>query len=337
VNPLKLSRLPKAHLHLHLDGSFPLGAVQQLAAQRGTAFDRPDGYETVDDFFAAYLQVPQLIGDLDDLAALCRALVAAEAAQGVVYMEPAIEPQLYSPRLGSMEDVLTVMCLAFAEAQAATGVEVGALFTINTDGGTEGADEAARLAARFAGRGVVGFGTAGFIEPAGLARFAGPVARARSAGLSIVCHAGQTGGPESVRDALDNLRPDRIAHGVQSARDPALLRRLADDGIVCDVCPSSNVALGVVADLQHHPFPALFEAGVPVTLNADDELFFGRSVTDQYDLARERFGLPDACLAQIAGNGALASGMSESTRQRLVTGVHGWLASSGPVAEEQHP
>lgn len=169
------------------------------------------------------------------------------------------------------------------------------------------------------------FGTAGFVEPAGLARFAAPVAVARAAGLSVVCHAGQTGGPASVVDALDNLHPDRIAHGVHATEEPVLLRRLADEGIVCDVCPTSNVMLGVVPDLARHPLPALVAAGVPVTLNADDELWFGSSICDQYELARTAFGFDDSVLAAIAGNGGRAKGMSGATRQRLEAGIMAWL------------
>jgi adenosine deaminase len=322
-----LATLPKAHLHLHLEGSFPADAVQALADKRGCKFLPPSHFDNVDQFFCAYRQVPAMVETLDELAGLCRALVVAEASQGVLYLEPAIEPQLYSHRLGSMETVLRVILDAFADGQRTTGVEVGALFTINTDGGTEGAPEAARLAARYAGRGVVGFGTAGFVEPAGLARFVGPVARARAAGLRIVCHAGQTGGPASVRDALDNLHPDRIAHGINAAQDPSLLWRLADEGVVCDVCPTSNVALGLVRDLAHHPLPMMVLAGVAVTLNADDELFFGRSVTDQYELARHVLAVPDALLADIARNGALrrSSGMSDASRLRLRNGVEHWI------------
>jgi adenosine deaminase len=321
-----VAALPKAHLHLHLEGSFPHDAVEALARKRHRQFLPPKCYRHVDEFFSAYLEVVELVETLDELADLCRAVVASEARHGVVYAEPAVEPQLYS-RLGSMEEVLGVMLEAFADAQASTGVEIGALVTVNTDAGPDGAEEAARMAARYAGSGVVAFGTAGFVEPAGLARFVRPVAVARAAGLRIVCHAGQTGGPESVRDALNTLHPDRIAHGVQAAQDPTLLWQLADEGVVCDVCPTSNVALGVVADLAQHPLPVMLLAGVAVTLNADDELFFGADVSEQYHLARSTFAVPDVLLAEIARNGALrkATGMSDATRVRLKTGVEQWL------------
>jgi adenosine deaminase len=299
--------------------------VAALFGRRGLVFAPPERFANVDDFFAAYITVADMVADLDELAGLCRALVVAESRQGVLYLEPAVEPQLYAPRLGTVDDVLAVMCAAFTSAAIDRDVEVGALVTVNTDGGPEGASEMAHLAASHAGRGVVAFGTAGFVEPAGLARFAEPVAIARAAGLDVVCHAGQTGGPASVIDALDNLHPDRIAHGIHAARDLALLRRLAAEGVVCDVCPTSNVALGVVADLASHPLPVLVAAGVAVTLNADDELWFGASISDQYELARTAFFFDDATIAQIALAGGRAGGMSQGMRERLERGVAAWL------------
>jgi adenosine deaminase len=234
---------------------------------------------------------------------------------------------MYAPRLGKTADVLAVMCDAFAYAGALADVEVGAMVTINTDGGTDGAEELARLAADFAGRGVVSFGTAGFVEPAGLSRFAGAVGIARAAGLGVVCHAGQTGGPGSILEVLNSVYPDRLAHGIHATWDRDLLRRLADTGVVLDVCPTSNVALGVVCDLASHPLPALVAAGVRVTLNADDSLWFGAGVSDQYELARSVFGFSDRRLAQIARIGGRANGMSAGTRERLERGTAEWLNS----------
>jgi len=329
VIPRSTMGLPKAHLHLHLDGSFPRPAVEALAVRHGVPLPPPGRFASTQDFFSAYCLVPDLVADLDELAELCRALVIAESHEGVVYLEPAVEPQLYAPRLGKLDDVLAVMCAAFADVAAEADVEVGAMVTINTDGGPEQAEELARLAAAFAGAGVVSFGTAGFVEPAGLARFAGAVGVARAAGLSVVCHAGQTGGPDSILDALNTLYPDRIAHGIHASWDPALLRRLVDDGVVLDVCPTSNVALGVVSSLADHPLPALVAAGVLVTLNADDQLWFGAGVSDQYELARSVHGFNDRRLAHIARTGGRANGMSAGTRERLERGTQKWLNEPG--------
>jgi adenosine deaminase len=320
-----LHTLPKAHLHVHCDGSYPLAAVRSLARRSGATFRVPPAFADVWDFFAAYAVVPQLVQTHEDLAGLCRALVHAEAGQAVLYLEPAIEPQLYAPRLGTLEQVTRTMLEAFAEAAVDTGIEVGAMLSINTDSDVDIAPALAELAVELAGRGVTALGTAGFVEPGDLARFAPQARAARAAGLSVVSHAGQTGGPGSVEEALDELGAVRISHGIRSVESVSLLERMAEQQIVCDVCPVSNVALGLVPDLSVHPAPDLLRAGVPVTLNADDQLWFGASVTDQYVAARDVWGFDDRTLADIALSGTRATGMSDSTRGRFRTEVGEWL------------
>jgi adenosine deaminase len=319
-----LRALPKAHLHTHLDGSYPVAAVQALAQRRGVAFDVPGTFTDVWEFFDAYGTVPEMVGSHEDLAELCRALVHAEAAEGVRYLEPAIEPQLYSPRLGSLHQVTVTVLRAFAEAACDTGIEVGALLTINTDENLDISTDLAAVAARHAGGGVTALGTAGFVEPAGLSRFRAAAQIARAAGLPVVSHAGQTGGPASVIEALDELGATRLSHGFRAAESAELLGRLAADGIVCDICPVSNVRLGLIGDLAQHPAPQLIAAGVPVTLNADDQLWFTTTITEQYALAREVWGLTDETLALVALSGTRASGMSSSTRQEFVDAVDAW-------------
>lgn len=319
--------LPKSHLHAHADGSFPRPAVRDLAARRSVPFPEPPArFVGTDDFFDRYSQVPGLVGSLDDLSALCRALVESEARHGVAYLEPGVEPQMY-PRLGPMGDVLAAMWEGFRDGAAATAVEVGCMVGVNTDFPVELAEEVAALAARRAGDGVVAFGTAGFVEPAGLARFRPAVETARAAGLRIVSHAGQVGGPESVVEALDELRPDRIAHGINAASDPAVLDRLASEGVVCDVCLTSNVRLGMVASYEEHPLPRMLDAGVPVTLNADDEFWFGSDIAAEYEIARDVFDLSDEALSSIARAGTRRTGASAATLQRMSAGIVAWLES----------
>lgn len=322
-----LRALPKAHLHAHLDGSFPRHAVEALARRRGMAFHVPETFGDVWEFFDAYKAATDLIETHEDLAGLCRAFVHAEAAETVIYLETAIEPQLYAPRLGTAEQVLRTMLAAFAEGAKDAGIEVGALLTINTDQDFAIADDLARLAADHAGRGVTALGTAGFVEPGDLARFR-PAARiAQAAGLPVVSHAGQTGGPDSIADALDGVGARRISHGFRAIESDALVARLAAEQIVCDICPVSNVRLGVVPSLEEHPAPELLAAGVPVTLNADDELWFSATVTDQYEVARTVWGLDDSAIAEFARSGGLATGMSGGTRARLLGGIDAWLTS----------
>ncbi len=321
-----LQALPKAHLHVHLDGSYPLQAVEALARRQGASFQVPGSFATVWEFFDAYGTVPRLVQSHEDLAELCRALVHAEAAQGVFYLEPAIEPQLYAPRLGTLDQVTKTMLAAFAEASQDAGIEVGALLTINTDENFEISQDLARIAAAHAGRGVTGLGTAGFVEPGNLGRYRRSAEIARAAGLPVVSHAGQTGGPDSVEEALNELGATRISHGFRAIESESLIERLASEQIVCDICPVSNARLGVVPNICDHPAPKLLSAGVPVTLNADDELWFAASITDQYEVARTEWGLDDQALVGFARAGALATGMSAATRARFLNGIDAWLA-----------
>jgi adenosine deaminase len=327
-----LERLPKAHLHVHLDGSYPLESVRSLARRNGIDFTVPRAFADVWKFFAAYSTVPRLVQSHEDLAELCRALVRAEAAEGVLYLEPAIEPQLYAPRLASIEQVTKTMLAAFAEAAHDARIEVGAMLTINTDEDVEIAGSLGDLAAKLAGHGVTSLGTAGFVEPGNLARFAPQAKVARAAGLSVVSHAGQTGGPECVEEALDELGACRISHGIRSVESVRLLERMAEQEIVCDICPVSNVSLGLVPSLDAHPGPRLLGAGVAITLNADDQLWFGASVTDQYEIARDVWGLGDRAVADIALVGTHATGMSTSTRDRFRAEVHDWMQQEVGVA-----
>jgi adenosine deaminase len=321
-----LRLLPKAHLHAHLDGCYPRASVEALARRRGVPFDVPSSFDDVWQFFAAYGTVPELIESHEDLAELCRALVRAEAAEGVLYLEPGIEPQLFSPRLGSLDQVTTTMLRAFSEAAADVDIEVGALLTINTDEDLAIADELAKVAARHAGAGVTALGTAGFVEPGNLGRFRSSARIAQAAGLTVVSHAGQTGGPDSIEEALDELGARRISHGFRAIESGRLLERLATEQIVCDMCPVSNSRLGLVPDIAQHPAPRMREAGVPVTLNADDSLWFGATITDQYRIARDVWQLDDDAIASFARAGTLASGMTDETRRRFTRRLDEWQA-----------
>jgi adenosine deaminase len=147
---------------------------------------------------------------------------------------------------------------------------------------------------------VVGFGLASDETARPAADFAEAFAIAAEAGLRSVPHAGELAGPGSVADALDHLAPIRIGHGVRAIEDPDVLHRLVAEGIVCDVCPTSNLTLGLAPDAAHHQLIRMLEAGVRCTLNADDPLMFGSSIVQEYELARDQMGLDDEALRLIA-------------------------------------
>ena len=303
--------------------------LRALARRRGLPFHVPETFSDVWAFFDAYGTVPALIEDHEDLASLCRALVHAEADEGVLYLEPAIEPQLYAPRLGTLDQITRTMLGAFAEAAQDAGIEVGALLTINTDENLEISEDLAQVAAAHAGHGVTALGTAGFVEPGNLARYRRPARIAQAAGLPVVSHAGQTGGPDSIEEALNELGARRISHGFRAIESASLVARLAEQQIVCDICPVSNARLGIVPDVSKHPAPRLRAAGVPITLNADDQLWFSAGITDQYEIARHVWGLDDETITAFARAGTLATGMSSAMRMRFLAGIAAWLAAGG--------
>jgi adenosine deaminase len=303
--------------------------VVRLARRRGLRFEFPETFADVWDFFAHYGRVPALIDELGDLVTLCEELVAAAAAENVVFFEPAIEPQLFAPRLGSIDRVTSTMVTALQEAATRHDLQVGANVTINTDQDAPIASDIARAAIRWAGAGVTAIGTAGFREPADYRPYVSAIRPAADAGLQVVAHAGQAEGRESVLAALDELGATRISHGVLAAGHPDVLERLAEDRIVCDVCPVSNVRLGVSASIREHQVAALVAAGVPVTLNADDSLWFDSGVSDQYALLAVHLGWDAHALANIARNGSLLPALTADRRLQLLTGVDTWEDGEG--------
>jgi adenosine deaminase len=176
-------------------------------------------------------------------------------------------------------------------------------------------------------RGVVGFGLSND-ERRGRARdFDGAFRLAKRAGLLAVPHGGELLGAESVAECVDVLSADRVGHGVRAAESPRLMEKLARRQITCEVCPTSNVGLGVAAGVEDVPLRRLFDAGVPIALGADDPLLFGARLLPQYELARQVYGFADAELAELARQSIRASAAPESVRKDLFQGIDDWLAS----------
>jgi adenosine deaminase len=328
--PRDVRTLPKAHLHLHLEGSARPDTIGEFREEAGLDARDHGDFDGWDGFLASYMDALSSVTSLEKVSRLCRELVEDEAAEGVVYTEPHVAPDAYTLLLGcSADEALDAMLEGFAAGTAATGVEVGLVIAALRDLPPEEAEQRATFAAAQAGRGVVAFGLAGSEHRAGPEQFARAAATAREAGLLSVPHAGELLGPESVRGAIDVLGAHRIAHGVRAVEDDALLAEMAAAGIACDVCVTSNIRLGVVASVDEHPLPRLLDAGVPVTLGSDDQLIFGSRVGDEYALARDAFGLSDEALATIARTSIDVSGAPAATKVRVRAAVDDWLRAPG--------
>ena len=321
-----LMTLPKAHLHLHLEGSARPATITELADRDGIALTDMMTFTTLTEFVERYLIAVSTITRPADLERICYELLVDEAAQGIRWCEPMVTPQVHAPKFGTVDDVWSIMRRGFDRAAEETGIGWGVIVGHIRTMPVELAEQMAGWAAAHAGEGVVGFGIAGDEQLVGPEPFARAFQIAAEAELLLVPHAGETVGPESVRGALE-LGAHRLAHGVRSVEDPDLPVRLAGEGITCDVCPTSNLKLSVVDDLASHPLPALLDAGVPVTLGSDDQLFFGSLLADEYAVVRQTFGLSDDELADIARTSARSSGAPPDRRDDILAGIDAWLAA----------
>jgi adenosine deaminase len=179
---------------------------------------------------------------------------------------------------------------------------------------------------------VVGFGLSSDERRGAAADFAAAFRIAGRAGLILAPHGGELLGPASVRACVDDLLADRIGHGVAAVADPGLLDTLAERRITLEVCPTSNVALGIAASPSAVPLVRLLDAGISVALGADDPLLFGSRLTAQYEIARHSHGLADDRLADLARMSVLASAAPAEIRSRLLAGIDAWLAAPDPAA-----
>lgn len=283
-------------------------------------------------FAARYDAASALVRTPSHLRRLVDEIVEDEAASGTRWVEITTNPLLYaarSPELADPGEVLACLLEAGEQAWARHGVGVGWVVAADRAHTPYQAAELARLAASHAGDGVVGFGLANDErrQPASVFRTAFRIAR--RAGLRSVPHAGELRGAEEVVDAVELLGAHRIGHGVAAAADQAAVRVLADRGVCLELCPTSNLEMGIVGRIEDHPLPRLVEAGVAVCVNADDPLLFGESLVDEYRTCAEVLGLSRQQLADLAETSLRHAACPEDLRARALADLTAWR-SPGP-------
>jgi adenosine deaminase len=331
--------LPKAHLHLHFTGSMRSGTLLELADKYGVHLPEalqggePPKLRATDErgwfrFQRLYDMARSCLRTPEDIQRLVREAAEEDLADGSRWLEIQVDPTSYAPRLGGLIPALEVILDAVDRAMRDTGLPIRLLVAANRMKHPLDARTLARLAVRHTDRGVIGFGLSND-ERRGFARdFDRAFAIARDGGLLAAPHGGELAGPSSVRDCLDDLRADRVGHGVRAAEDPRLLARLADSGVTCEVCPASNVALGVYERPEDVPLRRLWDAGVPMALGADDPLLFGSRLAAQYELARVHHGFTDLELAELARQSVRAARMPEAFRAGVLADIDGWLGGT---------
>ncbi|MFJ7587183.1 adenosine deaminase [Streptomyces sp. NPDC097617] len=331
-----LTLLPKAHLHLHFTGSMRPSTLLELADKYGVRLPdaltggEPPKLRATDErgwfrFQRLYDAARSCLREPDDIRRLVREAAEEDVRDGSGWLEIQVDPTSYAPLLGGMIPAVEIILDAVDAASRETGLGMRVLIAANRMKHPLDARTLARLAVRYADRGIVGFGLSND-ERRGMARdFDRAFAIAREGGLLAAPHGGELTGPASVRDCLDDLHASRIGHGVRAAEDPRLLKRLADRQITCEVCPASNVALGVYERPEDVPLRTLFEAGVPMALGADDPLLFGSRLAAQYEIARRHHAFTDAELAELARQSVRGSAAPDDVQAKLLTGIDHWL------------
>jgi adenosine deaminase len=291
-----VARLPKAELHLHFEGAAPPAFIRGLAAEKSVNLSgifRPDGsyaYRDFVHFLSVYEAATSVLKTPEDYARLTTAVCEELAKSGVIYAETFLSPDFCGGGdVAAWRDYLAAIRDAAAAAERGMGVTLRGIVTCIRHFGPEKARAAALCAAETAGDWLVGFGMAGDENKGKQADFAYSFDMAREARLGLTTHAGEWRGPSEVRDALA-LGVSRIGHGVRAAEDPALVDLLAERGTVLEVCPGSNVTLGVYDTLKHHPIDRLRRAGVNVTVSTDDPPFFHTDMRREYRSLAHTFG-----------------------------------------------
>jgi adenosine deaminase len=265
----------------------------------------------------------------DDVRRLVLEAAEDDVVDGGRWLEIQVDPSGYAARFGGITAFTDLVLDAVRDASRATGIGMAVVIAANRTRHPLDARTLARLAAQYAGRGVVGFGLSNDERRGSTADFAPAFAIAERAGLLLAPHGGELMGPESIRTCLDALHADRLGHGVRVAEDPALLDRVVAQGVPLEVCPVSNVALGVYSDLTSVPLPVLLEAGATVALGADDPLLFGSRLNSQYATMRAAHDLSDEVLAELARMSVRASRAPDDLRASALCAIDAWLSPAG--------
>ena len=332
-----LQALPKAHLHLHLELGMRPATLAALAAKYDEPVPVIRGYGNFTAFSATCQAAMDFLRSEDDWELMADEICADAVADGAVYIEPSFWPTRHRALWGSDAATWEAILGIFDEASARHGI--GVRFMAPADRVLD--DEAAavrlaELAIRYKARadeiGIVSYGLHNDEVGHPPQDFIEAFRVAREGGLLITPHAGELESGQFVKDSVDLLGAHRIQHGVRSFEVPGLVEQLAEQGICLDVCPTSNIMLGVFPSLADHPLPRLLEAGVKVSLNADDPLLFGPSMLDEYELCRREFGLTDEQLAGIARTSIECGGAPDALKANALDGIDAWLSSMPDAA-----
>ena len=333
-----IAALPKSHLHLHFTGSMRHSTLLELAERDGIRLpsslvdEWPPELSTMDEkgwfrFQRLYDVARSVLRTEDDVRMLVLEAALDDAADGSVWTEIQVDPSGYGARFGGITAFTDLVIDAVRDASDRAGIGMGLVVAANRTRHPLDARTLARLAAQYAGRGVLGFGLSNDERRGDTASFAPAFAIAERAGLALVPHGGELRGADHITQCLDHLHPDRLGHGVRAAESPAILDRLAASGVALEVCPTSNVSLGVFSTLEEVPVRTLVDAGIDVALGSDDPLLFGSDLASQYRVLRVAQYFSDVELADLARMSLRRSYAGPERLGPALAAVDAWLAT----------
>lgn len=340
-----IDALPKAHLHLHFTGSMRHSTLLELAERDGIHLpaslveEWPPQLVATDEkgwfrFQRLYDVARSVLRTESDVRRLVTEAAIDDAADGSVWTEIQVDPSGYAARFGGITAFTDLVLDAVRDAERTAGIGMSVVIAANRTRHPLDARILARLAAQYVGRGVCGFGLSNDERRGDTSAFAHAFAIAEQAGLASMPHGGELRGPDHVTQCLDHLHPTRLGHGVRSAEDPRLLDRIATAGITLEVCPTSNVSLGVYATFEEVPVRTLTEAGIQVSLGSDDPLLFGSKLGGQYAVLRVAQDFSDAELADLARGSIRASNAPDTLKAKTLAGIDTWQTSDPDDIEE---
>jgi adenosine deaminase len=315
--------LPKAELHLHIEGTLEPELAFELAARNGVELPYADTdelreayrFEDLQSFLDLYYGLMAVLRTERDFEDLANAYLARAAAQGVRHAEIFFDPQAHLSRGVGMGTVVEGLWRALGASEANHGVSTRLILCFLRDESAESALETLEAARPYLDR-ITGIGLDSAEVGHPPVKFREVYEAAAALGLRRVAHAGEEGPPEYITEALDVLGVERVDHGLRCVEDPALVERLVRERIPLTLCPLSNVRLRAVDALTAHPLPAMLDAGLVCTVNSDDPAYFGGYAGDNFDAVRRELGLDEERLRDLARNSFLASFLEDDEERR---------------------
>lgn len=302
--------------------------LASLAAKYGRPVPQVRGYGSFGDFVELYVAATDVLRERSDWERLADELLADHVAEGAVYVELIFDALYYRNRFASETECWGMLFDVFDEASERHGLSIGWMAGIDrVSRDTQSSIELAEFAVAHRHRGMVSFGLHNDEVGHPPSDFVEPMRIAREGGLQITPHLGELDSGDHVVTALDLLGVTRILHGVRSLEVPGLVDRLVTEGVCLDVCLTSNVMTGVFDSYAAHPLPALLDAGVRCSVNADDPLLVGSTLLAEYELCRREFGFDDDRMAAIARTSIEAARLSASVKEAALADIDKWLRS----------